>query len=55
MEEKDIKNKLYNLIFSIFKDKSLINNILSNQRQYSDKDIYQNLNTEIEKILNEKN
>jgi len=55
MEEKDIKKKLYNLIFSIFKDKSLINNILSNQRQYSDKDIYQNLNTEIEKILNEKN
>ena len=55
LEEKDIKNKLYKLILSLFKDKSLINNILSNQRQYSDKDIYQNLITEIEKILNEKN
>ena len=55
LEEKDIKNKLYKLILSLFKDKSLINNILSNQRRYSDKDIYQNLISEIEKILNEKN
>ena len=55
LEEKDIKNKLYDLIHTIFKDKLLIKNILSNQRQYSDKDIFKNLHAQVEKILNEKN
>ena len=55
LEEKDIKNKLYDLIHKIFNDKSLIKNILSNQRQYSDKDIFRNLHIQIERILNEKN
>ncbi len=50
LEEKDIKNKLFELINSIYKDKSLINKILSNQRQYSDKNIFKNLNSIIEKI-----
>ena len=35
--EKDIRDKLYNLINSIFKDNSQLNKILLNQRQYSDK------------------
>ena len=55
LEEKDIKNKLYNLIISIFNDSSLLDNILSNQRQYSDKDIFQNLISNLKKNLNEKN
>ncbi len=55
LEEKDIEIKLYHIIQSMFKDKSLINNILSNQRQYSDKDIFKNLHVQLEKILNEKN
>jgi UDP-N-acetylglucosamine--N-acetylmuramyl-(pentapeptide) pyrophosphoryl-undecaprenol N-acetylglucosamine transferase len=55
LEEKDIKNKLFDLIKNIFEDKSLIRNILSNQRQYSDKNIYENLKVQIEKIINEKN
>ena len=55
IEEKDLEKKLFDLINSIFKDKSLIDKILSNQRQYSDKDIFKNLNAHIEKILNEKN
>ena len=50
LEEKDIKNKLFELINSIYKDKSLINKILSNQRQYSDKNIFKNLNSIMEKI-----
>jgi len=33
----------------------LIQKILSNQRQYSDNNIFKNLNKEIETILNEKN
>ncbi len=55
LEEKDIKNNLYNLISAIFNDKSLLKNILSNQRQYSDKDILKNLTNYLKKILNEKN
>ena len=55
LEEKDIKNKLYDLIHSTFNDKSMLNSILLNQRQHSDKDIFKNLKNHIEKILNEKN
>ena len=55
LNEQDIKNQLYNLINSIFKDNTLIKNILFNQRQYSDKNIFKNLNIQLEKILNEKN
>ncbi len=55
LEEKDIKNQLYNLISTIFKDNSLITKILNNQRQYSDKDIFKNLSIQIEKIIDEKN
>ena len=55
LEEKDIKDKLYNLIVSIFNNKSMLDSIISNQKQHSDKDIFDNLNNQIEKILNEKN
>ena len=47
--------KLYDLICSIFKNKRLLEVILSNQSQYSDKDIFKILNEQIENILNEKN
>ncbi len=50
LEEKDIKIKLYDLIYSIFLDKSLLKKILSNQRQYSDKNIFKNLNNQLEKF-----
>ena len=55
LEEKDIKTKLFDLIDSLFKDKSSINNILLKQKQYSDKNIFNILDKEIEKVLNEKN
>ena len=55
LEEKEINNKLYDLISSIFEDKSKIKKILSNQEQYSDKDIFTKLEFQIEKVLNEKN
>ena len=55
IEEESIKYKLFNLIKQIFKNKSLINNILINQKQYSDKNIYKNLQYQLDKILNEKN
>jgi len=53
LEEKDIKNELYDLILSTFNDRSMINSILLNQ--CSDKNIFENINDQIEKILNEKN
>ena len=55
IEEKDIKKKLYSLIHSIFKDTTVLKNIITNQRQYSDKNTFKNLNILLEKILNEKN
>jgi UDP-N-acetylglucosamine--N-acetylmuramyl-(pentapeptide) pyrophosphoryl-undecaprenol N-acetylglucosamine transferase len=55
IEEKDIKNDLYDLIYSISKKKISIKNILSNQSQYSDKNILQNIRNRIEEIINEKN
>ena len=55
LEEKDIKDKLYELINKIFKDRSITKEILLNQRKYSDKDIFRNLEIHIKKILNEKN
>ena len=55
LEEKDIKHKLFDLLHSIYKDKSSIKKILLNQRQYSDSEIFKNINIQIEKILNEKN
>ena len=55
IEEKDIKNKLYDLIHSLSKNKILLKNILSNQSQYSDKNIFKNLSNQIEEIINEKN
>ena len=55
IEEKDINDQLYNLIKSFYNNKSLIKNILKNQCQYSDKNIFKNINIHIEKIINEKN
>ena len=55
IEEKDVNEQLYGLIKSIFNDKSLIKNILASQSQYSDKNIFKNIDTHIEKIINEKN
>ena len=55
MNEKDINEQLYDLIKYLFKDKSLIKNILAKQSQYSDKNIFKNINTHIKKIIHEKN
>ena len=55
LKEKDIKDQLFHLINNVYTDKSLVKNILSKQRQYSDKDIFKNVNIQIDKIINEKN
>ena len=55
INEKYINEQLYDLIKSIYEDKSLKKNIILNQSQYSDKNIFKNINSHIEKIINEKN
>ncbi len=55
LEEKDIDEKLYPLIKEIYDNSSLIDKISLNQRQYSDKNVYNNINQILEKIINEKN
>jgi UDP-N-acetylglucosamine--N-acetylmuramyl-(pentapeptide) pyrophosphoryl-undecaprenol N-acetylglucosamine transferase len=55
VSENDINDQLFSLIKSIFENKSLIKNILINQSQYSDKNIFININIHIQKIINEKN
>ena len=55
LEEKDIKHKLYELISLLFNDQLLLKKTLSKQKQYSDKDVFKNLDILIEEILNEKN
>jgi UDP-N-acetylglucosamine--N-acetylmuramyl-(pentapeptide) pyrophosphoryl-undecaprenol N-acetylglucosamine transferase len=55
LEEKDINDQLYDLIKSIYEDKSIIKKILVSQSQYSDKNIFKNINVHIEEIINEKN
>ena len=50
LEEKDIRDKLFELLNSIFNDKSLIKKILFNQAKYSDKDNFKNLHNLLEKI-----
>ena len=55
IEEKDLNEKLFLLIKEIHRNISLIDKIKINQRQYSDKNVYNNINKALKEILNEKN
>ena len=55
LEEKNISDHLYKLINSIINNNVEIQRIIQNQSQYSDKEVFNQLNTNIEKIINEKN
>ena len=52
IEEKDLNEKLFQLIKKISEDKSLLSQIISKQRQYSDKSVYENIDKQINKIIN---
>ena len=54
LDERDMKNNLYDLINLIFK-KKLFLDILHEQRKYSNKGIFNIFNNQLEKIINEKN
>ena len=55
IDEKALDEKLYDLVKFIYNDNSTLKKILFNQSQYSDKNIFENINTHIEKIIYEKN
>ena len=55
VEEKDLNDKLLNLLKEIYENMSKLDEIKSNQRQYSDKHVYENIHKVLDKILNEKN
>jgi len=53
IEEKDLNAKLFQLIKKISEDISLLSQIIRKQRQYSDKSVYENIDKQINKIINE--
>jgi UDP-N-acetylglucosamine--N-acetylmuramyl-(pentapeptide) pyrophosphoryl-undecaprenol N-acetylglucosamine transferase len=54
IEEKDLNAKLFQLIKKISENISLLSQIISKQRQYSDKSVYENIDKQINMIINEK-
>ncbi len=55
IEEKDLKNKLFNLLKEIYDDNSVLSRIENNQRQFSDKNVFKNINQILKEVINEKN
>ena len=55
IEEKDLNSKLSDLILNIYENKDILKKIIDDQRQYSDKNVYNNINQLLKKIFNEKN
>ena len=55
IEKKDLKIKLLYLIKEIYENGEILDKLIHNQRQYSDKNVYNNINQIIKKIFNEKN
>ncbi len=53
IEEKDIKSKLFNLLETIHKDKSMLKLIKKNQAKHSDKDVFKLIKKEITKLFYE--
>ena len=51
IEEKNLNNELFHLIKKIYGNYSVLNEIISNQRQYSDKNVYKNVNEILKKTL----
>ena len=51
IEEKDLNESLFNQIKEIYENKSLLVNIRQNQKQFSDKNVYDNIDREIKNYL----
>ncbi len=55
IEERDLNTKLLNLIKEIFQNSFEFEQIKKNLRQYSDKNVYENIDVIVRKIIDEKN
>ena len=55
IEEKDLSKKLFNLIKLIHEDRSLLDQIIIKQKDYSDKAVYENIDKEMNEIKNAEN
>ena len=55
IEEKDLKDKLLNNIREIYNNGSILSNIKDNQRQHSDKNVYNNIDRVLKEIIDKKN
>ena len=55
IQEKDLKEKLIYLIKEIYENNSILETITKNQRQYSDKNVYNNIDQVLKNIIDEKN
>ena len=53
IEEKYLSKKLFKLIKKIDEDRALLSQITNKQKQYSDKSVYENIDKQIKKIINE--
>ncbi len=51
IDEKDVNSKLYELLTKITKDKLILDKIINNQRQFSDKSVYENIDQQVKKII----
>ena len=49
IEEKDLNEKLFRIIKDIHENITILNKIRQNQRQYSDKNVYNNINEVLKK------
>ena len=55
IEEKELKNKLFDLLKEIHDNNSILDTIQQKQKQYSDKYVYENINRVLKEITYEKN
>ena len=55
VEEKDLNDKLLDIIKDIYKNRVVLNQIIQSQSQFSDKNVYKHINLILEKIIDEKN
>ena len=55
IEEKELDSKLANVIKDIYMNRSILDEILQNQRQFSDKNVYKNIDHALEEMIDEKN
>ena len=55
VEEKDLNEKLFYLIKDIYNNISILDKIRKNQNQFSDKNVYNNIDRVLKEIINGKN